>query len=177
MGPHHLGGKQNPFGQILADLPGHVVPLGGVDHRVLVGIFLGHLFIDIVKQGKNPVIRGVGLPGQLPPVTVAHVFLSHLVAPHLHDPGLYHVLDIFHADRMGRLVDLVGHVVGNGKNLIFIHPVNVAHLAVCLLNRIDDLGQIEGHFLPIPLDHSIHYFCAHNSPRPLSHHILVLLSL
>ena len=40
VGGHNIRRKQNPFGNVFADLPGHVVPLYTVDRRIFVGIFL-----------------------------------------------------------------------------------------------------------------------------------------
>ena len=45
MGFHDIFGKKKTFRQILGNLACHVVSLGGVDNRVLIGIFLLDLFI------------------------------------------------------------------------------------------------------------------------------------
>ena len=40
VGSYNICGKQNPLGNIFADLAGHIVTLDTVDRRVLVGVFL-----------------------------------------------------------------------------------------------------------------------------------------
>ena len=59
MGLYDILRKENTLCQILADLSGHVVTLGGVDDRVLVGILLLHLFIVLLDQRENTIVRGV----------------------------------------------------------------------------------------------------------------------
>ena len=61
MGPDDLGGKKDASGQILGDLAGHIVTLGGIDDRILVGILLFDFLVELLDQGKDPVVGRVGL--------------------------------------------------------------------------------------------------------------------
>ena len=51
--------KENTAGQILADLAGHVITLGGIDDGVLVGVFLLYFLVHLVDQSQDAVIGGV----------------------------------------------------------------------------------------------------------------------
>ena len=42
--------KKYTAGKILTYFSSHVITLGRIDHRVLIGIFLVDLFVDIIKQ-------------------------------------------------------------------------------------------------------------------------------
>ena len=50
----------------------------------------------MLDQSKDAIVRGIGLSGQLSLITVTHIFLRHLITAHLHDAGLYHILNIFY---------------------------------------------------------------------------------
>ena len=54
-------GQEDAVGQVAADLARHVVTLGRVDDRVLVGVFLIHFFINMVQKCQDAVIGRVGL--------------------------------------------------------------------------------------------------------------------
>ena len=62
MGLHDVPGQQQPLGQIAGDLAGHVVPLGGVHHRVLIGVLLLGLLVTALDQGEDLIVGGVGRP-------------------------------------------------------------------------------------------------------------------
>ena len=58
---HNLPGQENPAGNVLGNLTGHVVPLDGIDGGVLVGVFLLHFLVVALNEAENPVVGGVGL--------------------------------------------------------------------------------------------------------------------
>ena len=93
---HDLLREQQAAGEVLRYLAGHVVTLRGIDDRVLVRVFLLHLFIVEVDEGEDPVIGGIALSGDLAFIAVADVLLRHLVAAHFHDARLDHILNVFY---------------------------------------------------------------------------------
>ena len=56
--------QQDAAGQIPAHLTGDVIPLGGGDHGVLVGVLLGQLLVLVAQQGEDGLIGGVLLAHQ-----------------------------------------------------------------------------------------------------------------
>ena len=152
VGPNYFLRKQKPHGQIFADLTSHIVSLGGIDHRIFVGVFLFDLLIHPVDKGKDTIVCGVGLAGQLPPETVADIFLGHLVAAHLHNPLFHHILYVLYVGCVGKIVKLLFNCLGNGVNLVGIELVNLGDLKIGLGNGILNLGDLERNFLPVPLD-------------------------
>ena len=152
MGPDDLGGKKDASGQILGDLAGHIVTLGGIDDRILVGILLFDFLVELLDQGKDPVVGRVGLAGELAAETIADIFLCHFIAAHLHDAGLDHILDILDIYSVCRLLDFLRDLLRNCNDLILVELVDGLHLFVCLADRIDDLGEIESDLLPVSLD-------------------------
>ena len=161
MRPHDLLREKDSSGQVLAYFPRHVISLGGVDHRVLVGVLLVHFLIDIVQKRQDPVVRGVGLTGQLSLIAVAHVFLGNFIPPHLHDACLHHVLDILHVHCVGKIPHLQRNVIRDGDDLIFIHLVDLVYLFIGRLDGVDDLLQVEVHLFPVSLDHFGPYLNVH----------------
>ena len=101
MGVHHLLRKEDALCQVLGDLACHVIALRGIDHRILVGVLLLHFLVHLVDQGENSVIRCIRLAGDLSLIAVTHIFLRNLIAAHLHDARLNHVLDILYIHGMG----------------------------------------------------------------------------
>ena len=93
---HDLLRKKHTHGQVLADLACHIITLCGVDGRILIGVLLLGILIDLVKKRKDIVVCGIGLAGQLSLVAVAHVLLGNLIASHLHNAGLNHILNVFY---------------------------------------------------------------------------------
>ena len=61
MGLHDILGQQDTVGDVPADLAGHIVTLGGVDHRVLIGVFLLGLLVVALDEAEDLVVGGVGL--------------------------------------------------------------------------------------------------------------------
>ena len=151
MGLHDFLRQQQSLGEILGHFAGHVVTLGGIDDRILIGIFLLHFLIGQVDEGQNAVVGGIALAGNLPLVAVTHILLGHFIAPHFHDARFHHVLDILHVHRMGVGSNLPGNVIRHGADLEFIHLVDGLHFLIRLANGVDDFGNIKRHFLPVTL--------------------------
>ena len=112
--------QQHPAREIFGDLARHVIALCGIDRRILVGILLVDFLIDLIDQRQDPVVRRVGLACDLPLVTVADILLRNLIAAHLHDALLYHILDLFDACRMRHGPDLTCDLIRDRHDLIFI---------------------------------------------------------
>ena len=62
---------------------------------------------------------------------------------------------------MGRFINLLRNGVGNRPDLILIHAVQLVHALIRLCDRVHDLGNIEGYFLSVSLDHVCFYIHAH----------------
>ena len=84
MGLADLLGQQDAAGQIPAHLAGDVVPLGGGDDGVLVGVFLGQLLVGVAQQGENGLVGGVLLAHQGPGIAVDDVGLGQVEFVPLH---------------------------------------------------------------------------------------------
>ena len=50
MGSYDLLWKKHTAGKILAHFSSHIITLSRVDHRILIGVFLIYLFVNIVKK-------------------------------------------------------------------------------------------------------------------------------
>ena len=161
MSSNHLFRQQYTHCQILADLSRHIVALGGVDHRILVGVFLIYLFVEMLDEGQYPIVRGIGLSGKLTFITISYIFLCYFVAAHLHDSRLHHILDILYMDRMGHLGDLSRYIVCDCLDLIFVQLIDRCHLLVCSLDGIGDFKQIKRDLLTISFDYIYFYICLH----------------
>ena len=85
VGLHDLLGQQDPLCNVPAHLAGHVVPLGGIHHRVLVGVFLLGLLVAALDQGEDLLVSSVGAADQRAGVAVGHIVLGHLKGAVGHD--------------------------------------------------------------------------------------------
>ena len=58
--------QQDAAGQVAAHLAGDIVPLGGGDGGVFVGVFLDQILVVVADQGEDGFVGGVGLshPGR-----------------------------------------------------------------------------------------------------------------
>ena len=152
VGVHDVLGQQNAVGDVAADLAGHVVPLGGVHHRVLVGVLLLGLLVVALDQAEDLVIGGVGLTHQRTGVAVRDVVLGHLEGAVGHDVVLHHVLDLLHGGGAVHLLALQLHGLGDPLDLHRRHPVRLLHSLVGLCDGNDDLGDIEAHLGAVSLN-------------------------
>ena len=85
MGFHDILGKQETLCNILADLAGHIIPLHTVHNRIFIGVFLENLLIVALEQGKDLLVRGVGLADQFALVAVGDIIGRDLIGVLLHD--------------------------------------------------------------------------------------------
>ena len=157
---YHIGGKKDAAGQIFGHFACHIVALGRIDDRILVGVFLFDLLVDLLDQGKDPVVGRIGLAGQLAAETIADIFLCHLIAAHLHDAGLDHILDILDIYGMRGFLHLSRDFLRDRNDLILVELVDGLHFFIGLTDRIDDLGKVKCNLLPVSFDN---VRCDHNT--------------
>ena len=149
---YDVGGKKDAACQVLGDLAGHIDALCGIDDRVLVGILLFDLLIDLLDQGEDAVVSRVGLAGELTAEAIADIFLRHFITAHLHDACLDHILNILNVHGMCGLLYFPGDLLRHRDDLIFVELVDRLHFFVGLADRVDDLGEIESDLLSVSLD-------------------------
>ena len=152
MSVHNILWQQKAVGDVLGDLAGHVIPLGGIYHRVFVGVFLLGLFIVTLDQAQNLVVGGVGLAHQRPGVTVGDVGFRGLEGAVGHNLVLYHVLNFFHAGGAPQLFAGQHHAFRDPLDLYRRHAVLFLHRVVCLADGNDDLGNVKYGFGTVPFD-------------------------
>ena len=126
--------------------------MGGIDDRVLVGIFLFDFFIGEVDQGKNAVIGRVALAGDFSLVTIADILLRYFIAAHFHDARFDHILNVFDIGCVGVACDLVRNVVCDSADLVIIHLVDVIDFVIGLADSVHDLGDVKRYFLAVSLN-------------------------
>ena len=150
--------QKHTLGQILTNFARHVITLGRVNDRILVRVLLLHFFVQLVNESKDTVVCGVGLTGQLALIAITNVLLRNLVATHLHDTGLNHILDILYVHCMGRFSDLTGNLVSYCLNLEVVHLMDSGNLRICLTDCIDNLLLLEVYLTAITLNNVGAYF-------------------
>ena len=104
MGLHDLLGQQQPLAEVPGDLAGHVVPLGGVHHRVFVGVFLLGLLVAALNEAEDAVVRGVAPADQGAGIAVGDVVLRHLEGPVGHNLVFHQILNLFHRGGTAQLL-------------------------------------------------------------------------
>ena len=185
VGVHNVLGQQDAVGDVAADLTGHIVALGGIHHRVLVGVLLLGLLVIALDEAEDLVISGVGLAHQGAGVAVGDVVLGHLERAVGHDVVLHHILDLLHRGGAVHLLALQLHGLGDSLDLYRRHAVRLRHGLVGLGDGDNDLGNIETDFSAVSLDdpHGASSFAVYLSPRirglskyiaPIIHYILWL---
>ena len=157
MGLNNLRGQQNALAEVAADLTGHVVPLGGVNNGVFIGILLLGLLVVALDEGENLVVGCVGLAYQGAGIAIGDVMLGHLKGTVGHDVMLHHVLDFLHSGGAADLLALELHGLGNALNLHGGHAVHFLHGVVGLGDGNDDLRDVEGHLGTVALD-DLHFY-------------------
>ena len=149
---HDLTGQQQAVGDVAAHLAGHVVPLGGVHHRVLIGVLLLGLLVVALDEGEDLVVGGVGAAHQRAGVAVGNVVLGHLEGPVGHDVVLHHVLDLLHGGGTVHFLTLQLHGFSDAADLHRGHAVGLVHVLVGLGDSYNDLGDVKGHLGTVALD-------------------------
>ena len=152
VGLHNILGQQNALAQVAADLTGHIVPLGGIHHGVLVGVFLLGLFVVAFDEGKDLVVGGVGLTHQGAGVAVGDIVLGHLKRAVGHDVVLHHVLDLLHSGGAVHFLTLQLYGLGDALDLHWRHAVHFIHGLVGLGDGNNDLRDVETDLCAVSLD-------------------------
>ena len=152
MGLHDVLRQQQALGQIPGNLARHVVALGGVDHRVLVGVFLFGFFICAVDQAENPVIRGVALAHQGAGVPVCDVALGKRKSAVRHKLVLHAVLYLFHTRGAIQQAAVFRHLIGNRLDLCVTDLVGHVHLGICPGDGGEYLPAVKRHLTAVSLD-------------------------
>ena len=149
---HDVLGQQDALTEVAADLAGHIVPLGGVHHRVLVGVLLLGLLVVALDEGEDLIVGGVGLTHQGTGVTVGDVVLGHLECAVGHDIVFHHVLDLLHGGCAVHFLALKLHGLGDALDLHRGHAIRLLHGLVGLGDGDDDLGDVETDLRAVSLD-------------------------
>ncbi len=139
-------GQEDAPGQIPAHLTGDIVPLGGGQAGVLVGILLCQLLVLVADELQDGLVRGVGLAQQAPLVTVHHIFLGEDVFIVPHQVLLNHVLHMLHGLQFPAL-SLHGLQYLLHQSLVC--PVLLLHLVVGFLDGRYDFLLFIGHYPPV----------------------------
>ena len=132
-------GQQDAPGQVPAHLTGDIVPLGGGDHGVLVGVFLGQLLIFVAEQGEDGLVGGVGFAHQGPVIAVDDVGLGQMELVFRNQSLLHQVLDVLHQNP-GALQFF--NAVNDGVDAVLTEAVLLWDLVVGLLNGGADLAAV-----------------------------------
>ena len=153
MGLHDVGGQ--PLAQVPGDLAGHVVPLGGVHHRVLVGVLLLGLLVAALDEAEDLLVGGIALADQRADIAVGDVVLGHLIGPVSHDLGLHQVLNLLHRGGAVHLLTAEFHGLRDPLDLDRGHPGVLLDSVVGLGDGGDDLRDVEDDLRAVPL-HDFH---------------------
>ena len=170
-------GQEDAPRQIPAHLPGDVVPLGGGDGGVLVGVLLRQLLVVVANQRQNGLVGGVGLAHQRPRIAVDDVRLGQLVLAGGHQLGLHHVLNILHQQALAAAGG--GHGVRDGVDGPLVDAVGLVHRGVGLLDGLHDLRTVEFDDGIVSLDdfHCRHpYIVSFSAPYPSVYNMLYVPS-
>ena len=152
VGLHDVLGQQNAVGDVPADFAGHIVPLGRVHHRVLVGVLLLGLLVVALDEAEDLVVGGIGLTHQRTGVAVGDIVLGHLESAVGHDIVLHHILYLLHGRCAVHLLALQVHGLRDALDLHRRHPIYFLHGLVGLGDGDNDLGDVEAHLGAVSLD-------------------------
>ena len=155
VGLHDVGGEQQPLAEVPGDLPGHVVPLGGVHHRVLVGVLLLGLLVAALDETEDLLVGGVALSNQRADIAVGDVVLGDLVGAVGHDLGLHQILNLLHGGGAVHLLAAELHRLRDTLDLDRRHPRVLSNGVVGLGDSGNDLRNVEDHLRAVPL-HNFH---------------------
>ena len=158
MGLNNLLRQQNTFAEVAADLTGHVVPLGGVDHWVFIGILLLGLLVIALDKGENLIVGCVGFADQGTGIAVGDVMLGHFKGAVGHDVMLHHVLNFLHSGSAADLLALELYRLGDALDLHGGHAIHFLHGVVGLGDGNDDLRDVKGYLGAVALD-DLHFIC------------------
>ncbi len=135
MGHGDMLRQKHASGHISGDLPCDIVPLGGGQPGVLVGILLRQLLVLIADQLQYGLVRSIGFAQQTPLITVDNVFLGKGVLVAAYQVLFHNVLHMLHG------LQLFAFSMHRVQNLLYqtsVGPISFLHLIVCLLDgRLD----------------------------------------
>ena len=149
---HNILRQQDALAEVAADLAGHIVPLGGVDHRVLVGVLLLGLLVVALDEAQDAVVGRVGTAHQAAGVAVGDVGLGDLERAVGHDLLFDHVLNFFHGGTAAQLLAGELHALGNALDLARRHAVALFDGGVGLRDGHDDLRDVKGRLGAVALN-------------------------
>ena len=153
VGLHDIGGQQDAVGDIAGDLPRHVVALGGVDHRVFIGVFLLGLLVAALDERKDLLIGGIAAAHQAAGIAVGDIALGYLKGPVRHNLLFHQVLDLLYRRRTVHLLAGQLHRFGNALDLHRGHALVFLHHVVRLGDGGNDLGDIKNDLRAVSFDH------------------------
>ena len=152
MSRYNFRGQQNPAGDVLTDLTGHVVTLNRVDGGVLVGVLLLDFLVVALDQAEDPIVRGVGLPGQGTDVAVGNVFLGNLKGAMGHDGLLHQILNLLHGGAAAHFLAGNLHALGNTLDLQRGHPHGFISGFIGLGDSHDNFFNVKNNFRAVSFD-------------------------
>ena len=152
VGLHNVRGKQQPLTEVPGDLAGHVVPLGGVHHWVLVGVLLLGLLVAALDEAEDLFIGGVAAANQGAGIAVGDIVLGHLVGAVGHDLIFHQILNFFHRGRAVHLQAAELHEFCDAPDLHGRHAGALFHAVVGLGNGSNDFFNVENNFCSVAFD-------------------------
>ena len=153
VGFHNILGQQNALADVPGHLAGHIIPLGGIHHRVFIGVLLLGLLVDALNEAEDLVVRGVAAAHKRAGVPVGDVVFGYLKSAVSHDLVLHQVLDLLHRRRSIHFLAGKLHRLRDAPDLHRRHTGALLHRIVCLRDRGNDFCNVKGHFRPISLNH------------------------
>ena len=144
--------QQEAPGNVFRYLARHIVPLGAVDGRILIGIFLLGLFIRAADQRPDLFIGRVGLTHQRALIAVGNIIMGYLISAFLHDGFFDKILNFFDRDGPFHPIAPLTHPIGNHINLRVAHPAVIDRCRICFLNRVANLIRIKKNFFTASLN-------------------------
>ena len=140
---YNIGRQQDTVGNIAGNLARHVVALSGIDHRVLIGIFLLGFLVAALDEGKDLLIGGVTAAHQTAGIAVGDVAFCHLKGAVRHDLLFHQILNLLH--RGGTVHLLAGKVYRfrNAADLHGRHTLTFLHHIIGFCDSGYDLSNVK----------------------------------
>ena len=144
--------QQDAVCDVAAHLAGHVIALGAVHDRVLVGVLLLGLLVVALDQGENLVVRCVGLADERARIAIGDILFRDFIRAVGHDLILDHVLDLLHRRRTSQLHAGHLHRIRDAMDLCRGHAHVLGHDVVRFGNSRDDLCNVKYGLGTVSLD-------------------------
>ncbi len=149
--------QQETAGNILGYFTSHIVTLGRIHSRILIGILLLGFLVIAADQRKNLLIRRICLAYQSSLIPIGNIILGYGIGTLMHDLRFHHVLDLFHADTAVQCFALIHNRINNCVNGAGRHLILRIGCTVCLGNSDFNLIGSEQDFFAASLD-DVHIF-------------------